>query len=141
MFHKILLATDGSDHAARAAEAAISLAHGLADTHVTIMHVRLDVPTRGQILEANLDIKAVLQTEADRALASTKEQFEAAGVAYDVKVALGDPAQKIVEYARGEEMDLIVIGSRGRGKVGAMLLGSVSQQVAQSAHCPVMIVK
>lgn len=136
-----MLATDGSRHALRAAETAVGLARGLANVRVTILHVSADAPARSQLLQAELDIRSVLETEAHRAIVSTERLFEEAGVPYQLEVALGDPASRIVELARRDGVDLIVIGSRGRGTVGAMLLGSVSQKVAHDAHCPVMIVK
>jgi nucleotide-binding universal stress UspA family protein len=50
----------------------------------------------------------------------------------------GGAAASILEIAKGAE--LVVVGSRGRGGFGALLLGSVSQQVAHHATCPVVIV-
>jgi nucleotide-binding universal stress UspA family protein len=141
MFKNILLATDGSPHAERAADVAIGLAKSLDGAQVTILHVSSEAPSRGQLLEARLDVKSVLHEAAHRALVQTEEKFVDAAVPYRLEVALGDAAHKIVEVSHRGEMDLIVIGSRGLGTMSAVLLGSVSQRVAHDATCPVMIVK
>jgi nucleotide-binding universal stress UspA family protein len=56
-------------------------------------------------------------------------------------LADGDPAREILAVATAESVDAIVIGSRGLGKLGALLLGSVSQKVSNQAHCTVIIVR
>jgi nucleotide-binding universal stress UspA family protein len=53
----------------------------------------------------------------------------------------GDPGESIVEAARAEHADLIVVGSHGRGGVGRFLIGSVSDHVVRHAPCPVMVVR
>jgi nucleotide-binding universal stress UspA family protein len=53
----------------------------------------------------------------------------------------GHPAAEILEAAADEEIDLIVIGSRGRGRLPGLLLGSVSQELATHAHCAVLIAR
>ncbi len=59
----------------------------------------------------------------------------------ETKVAIGNPAAQIVDYARARKADLIVIGCRGFGRLKGMLLGSTSQQVAQLADCSCLTVK
>lgn len=53
----------------------------------------------------------------------------------------GEPAREICEFASVNEINLIVMGNRGLHGVRKLMLGSVSQRVAQHAHCPVLIVK
>jgi nucleotide-binding universal stress UspA family protein len=53
----------------------------------------------------------------------------------------GRPADEIVKTAKEENFDLIVMGHRGLGRVKEFFLGSVSDRVADEAHCPVLIVK
>ena len=53
----------------------------------------------------------------------------------------GKTARTIVDYAKGNRMDLLVLGGRGRGEVESLLLGSVSTKVSMLAHCKVMLVK
>jgi nucleotide-binding universal stress UspA family protein len=56
------------------------------------------------------------------------------------RVTIGDPAEQLAELAEEEDADLIVVGSRGRGAVKAVLLGSVSHSLIGIARCPVLIV-
>jgi nucleotide-binding universal stress UspA family protein len=53
----------------------------------------------------------------------------------------GDPAESIIEAARSERADMIVVGSHGRAPLGRALIGSVSDQVVRHAPCPVMVVR
>jgi len=54
---------------------------------------------------------------------------------------LGDPAKIIIELAKRNDYDLIVMGSRGRSAIKELLLGSVAQKVTHHAKCPVMVVR
>ena len=74
------------------------------------------------------------QHELDKAVAETAEEVSVAG-----EVRVGHPAREICE-ACDKGVDLLVIGSRGYGALGRVLLGSVSAKVVRSAPCPVMVV-
>jgi nucleotide-binding universal stress UspA family protein len=82
-----------------------------------------------------------LRDDATQKLEEVVDAFadEAEGVEVIRQVVEGQPAQALVEQSAGAV--LLVVGSRGLGGFGGLLLGSVSQQCAQHAHCPVMIVK
>ncbi|MGC4084340.1 MAG: universal stress protein [Vicinamibacterales bacterium] len=56
-------------------------------------------------------------------------------------VRTGAPADEIVNFARGNEIDLIVMGTHGRGLVGHLLMGSVAEKVVRTAPCPVLTVR
>jgi nucleotide-binding universal stress UspA family protein len=78
---------------------------------------------------------------AEAALDETLKDFGADndGVAIERRVDQGTAAAVLVEESRGA--DLLVVGSRGHGGFAQLLLGSVSQQCAQHAFCPVVIVR
>ena len=141
MFQKILLATDGSSIADRAAEKALELASEITDAHITVLHISSDAPNRTELMKAHMDVKFVLESKAHKVIQKTTERLEEAGVPFALEVGLGEPADKIVKYAKDHEMELIIIGSRGLGGINSVLLGSVSQRVTQQSSCPVMIVK
>jgi nucleotide-binding universal stress UspA family protein len=56
-------------------------------------------------------------------------------------VKVGDPLRQVVEYARDESMDLIVLGAHGRSGVAHLILGSVAERVVRTAPCPVLTVR
>jgi nucleotide-binding universal stress UspA family protein len=76
------------------------------------------------------------ETVAEQALAALREQTE--GVDVERVTGEGQAAHVLLEEAR--DADLLVVGSRGRGGFTGLLLGSVSQQVAHHAPCPVVVV-
>lgn len=141
MFQKILLATDGSSHANRAAAAALELAGHVNDTTVILVHVSPSVPRRDRLIRARFDVKGLLEEDAHHDIIQTEYKLRNAGISYELKVALGDPAKEIVRIAEEEECQLIIVGSRGLNKLSEVLLGSVSHEVAHKAKIPVMIVK
>ncbi|PKL59338.1 MAG: universal stress protein [Methanomicrobiales archaeon HGW-Methanomicrobiales-4] len=141
MFEKIVLATDGSDNAQRAAQAAIDLAKGLSISSLVITHIVTNPPDQSRMVKAQFDVHSLLEDDAKKSLNRTIDALSHAGLTYDLKVAIGDPSVEIVNIAQKEMADLIIIGSRGLGALKGVLLGSVSQKIAQAAPCPVMIVK
>ena len=137
MFETILLAVDGSDHAARAAQVAADLSK----RYGAVLHLCFvppyDVPVIGSPL-AGRDGPAALRSEADeiaeRVTSETREGLRRAGVP-DSKVHMpqGNPASEILALAERLGADLVVLGRRGLGSLGGLALGSVSQAVTQRA--------
>jgi nucleotide-binding universal stress UspA family protein len=68
-------------------------------------------------------------------------QLDRPGLTVETEVFEGRPASRIVEDATRFDADLIVLGSRGHGPIGSMLLGSVSAEVADHASCPVLVAR
>jgi nucleotide-binding universal stress UspA family protein len=97
----------------------------------------ITAPTYG-LVEYELHKKAFLEW-----LDSTKRKCEKEGVQTEIKV-IGGPSpvsSSIVNYAENENVDLIVVGTRGRSGFKRLLLGSVASGVVTYAHCPVLVVK
>ena len=140
MYKKILLATDGSENAKRAANEAAGLARELS-SHVILVYIIHNPPSQSRMVQANFDVHSLLEEDAKSDIKNTLEIFETEGLAYTLKVAIGDPAAEIIGIAEKENADLIVIGSRGLGTLKGVFMGSVSQKVTHHAKCPVMIVK
>lgn len=146
MFKKILVPVDGSKQALAALEAAIEL-QKLTGASIQL----LCVYKHHSLFEASLSMVRPKEMEIpDEALSQyAKEVVEHAKAfakergANNVRgfVRSGRPSRAIVESAKKNNFDLIVMGSRGTtGDVDGMLLGSVSQRVAGRAHCPVLVV-
>lgn len=143
MFHRVLVAIDGSTHARRALGEAIDLAR-LANAKLTVISVH-QLPSA--LLAGGPVVPPIDFGEIERAMRREHDQLLDAAVEQvpdDVSVvkvlAEGPPAPAILAQAGKDQSDLIVVGSRGRGGVASMLLGSVSHQVLQHSGVPVLVV-
>ncbi len=131
---KILYATDFSTFSNQAYFHAVSLAqkHGAGLTVLFVYH-----PERTPAPGA---------ADAEAARGYWKAQLEQIrpvdpGISVRHVMLEGDPADQIVQYARGAGMDLIVMGTQGRTGVERLLLGSVAEKVLREATCSVLVVK
>jgi nucleotide-binding universal stress UspA family protein len=147
MFSKVMVALDGSEHSLKAAEHAAEVAKrfGAALHLLTVTKpLKLDDSVRSYFESEDLigEFTYVLDPMTDEIIHKARDIATDAGVG-EVRTATreGKPARSIVDYAKGNKVDLIVLGSRGLGEVEAMLLGSVSHKVSMLAGCTVMIVK
>ncbi|HEX6220227.1 MAG TPA: universal stress protein [Acidimicrobiia bacterium] len=134
---KILLATDGSKHSARAAHTAGHLSSALA-VPVDVINVVSDgaLVTAGPIHEyARTEQIVITQRELLQSMGaefvndSADVVRKAGGRVGTTKVLIGSPAHEICRYAEENEVDCIVMGRRGLGDVGGLLMGSVSHKV------------
>jgi nucleotide-binding universal stress UspA family protein len=138
-FRSILVAVDGSDHALDAVRVASRLAAALSAklTVMTAYHAPSDAlgePNYSRALqEALTDAQRIVEDARNVALNAGSPEPQ-------VEWLAGPPAETIVETARAGEYDLVVMGTHGRGRIGAALLGSVSSAVAAHAGRPVMVV-
>jgi nucleotide-binding universal stress UspA family protein len=139
MYKKILLATDGSEHSKRAAENAIHIAQCSKDSAIEVVYV-VDASRAKSDVLANWNSAEMNDFRKDR-MKDVEQKAREAGVNYDIKVLHGEPGPAIVEYVNANEVDLVVIGSRGLNGLQEFVLGSVSHKVAKRANCPVLIVK
>ncbi len=149
MIARILVPVDGSALASHAVDFASDLAekYGAA---MTLIHVstRLDssVPPEleayARIEHLEVDERNLLEGVSRQILEEAATRARRLGVG-DVSevVEVGDPARKVVEHAEKNDIDVIVIGSRGLGDAAGLLLGSVSHKVTHLAKCPCVIVK
>ena len=124
--NRILLATDGSVHSARATEAAaaVAVACSLPVTVVCVLEHPQDDRAKAK---ANLDTATTL--------------LRSAGARADARTAEGRPHEAILGAGRDVRADLIVVGRRGIGGIERLLLGSTSERVAGLAECPVLIAR
>jgi len=139
VFTRILVAVDGSDHGRHAARVAAGLARALG-ARLTLLTVysapsaTLGEPNYSRALNAALE-------EARRIIENARHVVQQAGGPEPEAESLGGaPADTVVSVARDGNYDLVVLGTHGRGRLGAALLGSVSSAVAARAGRPVMVV-
>ena len=142
MFTNILLASDGSECALKAAAVAATLANKFA-ARLTIINIYEPIPTvgpYGEIVNTELNERYVRELQ-EHAISPVGRIMDKMGVPYQSRREIGSPPIEIIRVAEAEGCDLIVLGSRGLSNVKAFLIGSVSDRVVHHARCPVLIVK
>ena len=147
---KILVPVDYSSHSQEAIRAAAELANRC-DASITIAHVfelltgveatlAYSLP-EGYLLFTPQQIDD-LTREYAKLLAGAKRDAEAAGARkVDTRELQGVPAFAILELAKADGYDLIVMGTHGRRGFGRVMLGSVAERVLREAPCPVLTVR
>jgi nucleotide-binding universal stress UspA family protein len=138
---RILIATDGSSSAQEAVDLGLELA-GQQDAVVTFVLVvpAFDVVPVGGFGSTAATPHHVTESETEP-LELAREQAEEVGVAAHTRLLQGDPADEIVAFADIIDADLVVVGSRGHGKLASAVLGSVSHGVLNEARRPVLVAR
>ena len=141
MFLNILVAVDGSEHAAQALRTAAQLA---SEEHarLTVMPAVPPTAALAQITAAGAALADVaeLMGEAGRQIRRQVDDLPD-DISVTTLVVSGHAAHEILERLREGRHDLLVMGTRGLGRVGSALLGSVSQAVLHEAEVPVLVVR
>jgi nucleotide-binding universal stress UspA family protein len=144
MFNRILIPTDGSELANKAAKDALEMAK-LQGASVVGVYVIDPFPYIGLGEASALGLQAYMeevQLAAQKALTDIRIEAEALGVRYQ-----GDTIERsatyegILDTAEAEHCDLIVMGSHGRQGMKALILGSVTQKVLTHSDLPVLVIK
>jgi nucleotide-binding universal stress UspA family protein len=139
---RILLATDGSREAQLAARTAADLAQRT-DSELHVATVGAGLPISATTSPARLeDVLREQRHQAEEVLEQQVKSIEGSGGAVkETHLREGRAEEEIVELAEELGAGLIVMGSRGHGRLRRALLGSVSDAVVRHAHCPVTIVR
>src|SRR5215217_4852220 len=142
---KILLATDGSEEARQAAQAAAELSKDTgSEVHVTYV-LPSPAELRGHHLYSRDVMRSVLeQAEGDARLfleEQAKQVGASGGKVAETHLRAGEPDKEIVRLSEELGVGTIVMGSRGLGAVRRALMGGVSESVVRHAHCPVFVVR
>lgn len=122
---RILVATDGSSFSEAAVTEAISLSKRC----------------NGTVFAVSAAFSASTRHEAEASVAAVKDQGDKEGVAVEGIVGIGEPYEIIMDAARTNEVDLIVVGSHGRTGIERLLLGSVAERVIGHADCAVLVAR
>jgi nucleotide-binding universal stress UspA family protein len=145
----ILVAIDGSEHSFRAAEYAIDLAKsfGAQLYAVTVTYI----PASDSLSQKDVINKSLIEDNIDnndrKDAGEWFENFTQNAKEHNIqlKSELINSARPvdytILEYAENHEMDLIIVGTKGRTGFKKLLLGSVASSIVTYAHCPVLVVK
>lgn len=143
MFRRLLVAFDGSPHARRALDEAIELAKATNGT-LAVMAVAPEASAwalggaYGVYVADFSELERNITTQYQRMLDETIGAVPA-DLPVTKRLAYGAPGPAIVDAAASGDYDLIVMGSRGRGELRSLLLGSVSHHVLQTSPIPVLV--
>lgn len=147
MFKTIVVAVDGSDHAARAAELAVDLAkrYGAKLYALSVYRHYSQLESSHSLVRAREvpeSPDATLSSLAREAAEWVVDKGREAGLeSVEPVVRRGPAARTIIEFAKDKKADAVVLGSRGLGDITGMLLGSVSHKVNSLAGCTCITVK
>jgi universal stress protein A len=142
MFTSILVASDLSEPSKAALDCGRELARTF-DATLHVVHVVIDpsaLPWTAEAFAMPLgDLIPGWQEEARRDLLESLPPEERAGVT--IATPVGTPFQEIIQYAKSHHVDLIVMGTHGRGALEHFVLGSVAERVVRKAPCAVLTVR
>jgi nucleotide-binding universal stress UspA family protein len=139
----ITVGIDGSSHSARALEWALNEA-AIRHAPLTVLTVH-SVAVSGWsgnpiVLPGDAeDQEKAYQAAEEMTLKAASQLGEAQPASVTVRAIFGFPAEELIKAS--ENADLLVVGSRGAGGFAKLIVGSVSNQVAHHAHCPVTVVR
>ncbi len=158
MVFKILVPYDGSRPSDNALNHAVMMAKLLRkDALVILLNVVQEIPVPPMMFQSRIrsprtgeqasipevwkELHQEMKINAIKMLEEKKKEMESDAIEIRTSVLVGYPADKIIEFAKDEKADLIIIGNVGlSGLSKVKTLGSVSRAVSENAKCPVMIV-
>ncbi|MDP2162866.1 MAG: universal stress protein [Hydrogenophaga sp.] len=139
---KILIPTDGSEHALLAVHHALELVNNGLQASFVVANVQ-DTATLYEMMVAHDPsvLQAVNEGAGQDLMRPAVALLEAAGQAVEQDVATGDAAQMLVDIAERHGCDAIILSARGTGSLRAAVMGSVSHELLHSSPVPVTVVK
>lgn len=139
---RFLVPIDFSDYADQALDYAIGLARKL-DARLILLHVIPPLPLGGVDMGVALPYTYIqdLEAEISTSMHACLERVTKAGLEGEVAIVHGVPFHEIIEMAKAQHADLIVMGTHGRTGLQHVLLGSVAEKVVRLAPCPVLVAR
>ncbi len=141
----VMVGADGSDNSVKAVKAAAELAERFDIERILAIHVIAPsvIPDGGESAGMHLQVVKAMEDRADQIVQSTEKHLAEADLdcVVETEILHGDPGLELVEKATEEQVDYVVVGSRGNTGMARFLLGSVSERVVRNAPCSVMVVR
>lgn len=139
-YEKILVATDGSELCKKAVETGIEISKM---SGAKLYAIYVIVPTTHSPRDFGWEKAAMehFRTEGEKATGFVEDAGKAAGVEVESLLLEGHPADKIVEFAEENDVDMIVMGTLGKTGLDRFLLGSVAENVVRHSKVPVLVVR
>lgn len=135
---KVLVAVDGSDAAMHAAALALSLTKATGGS-ITLAYAVPPVFVPPELPFSAAPIMEEAVKAGEKVLREVRERLGSPDVA--LRCVTGAPAESLAELAQAEGFDLIVVGSKGRGPVSRVLVGSVTDRLVHISPKPVLVVR
>jgi nucleotide-binding universal stress UspA family protein len=142
---RFLVPVDFSEDANQAVKYAIDLASKLG-ARMTLLHVIQPPPWGGVDMDVTLPYAYSLfiqnlEAEVAHRMQACLERITADGLEGEVAVVRGVPFREILDTAKMQQVDLIIMGTHGRTGLQHVLMGSVAEKVVRLAPCPVLVVR
>ncbi len=134
---RILVPTDFSAKSLQALKETISFAESNSNVYVVHVLKPLEATEPGVVWES-VDTETrttTIQKLFDQEFPSS--EYEGLNFA----IQMGDPTAEIIDYAEAQNIDLIVMPSRGRTGISRFFMGSIAERIVRFAHCPVLVLK
>jgi nucleotide-binding universal stress UspA family protein len=137
---KIVVAVDTSDYAVQVMKAAYDIAENInADVEILTVIETMELASEGELDAGQIEAEEKEVAEYQKKLIDTC--FSGSTLLIESKILHGNPAKKICEFANRTNASIVVIGTRGLGKLQSKMLGSVSEKVIKNCHCSVLTVR
>jgi len=140
---KFLVAVDGSKSALSAARYAAKLASAVrGKNHVTLLSVHDDSALK--LFKSYVPKGAIgdyLRELSEKDLAPSRKALDKAEIAHDMVIRYGDIAEQILDEIKSSGCDMVILGSKGRGVLKNLMVGSVAQKVLASTSVPTLLVR
>jgi nucleotide-binding universal stress UspA family protein len=137
-FKKILVPIDGSIYSEKCLERACELVDAFNSNLILIYVVEKSLPIN---LLDRKEYLNMIRKFGTRILEKANQKLSKKGITAKIFLKEGNIVNEIEKIVKKEKCDLIVVGNKGLGSVSRLLLGSVSNKIAQSSSCSVLIVK
>jgi len=137
LFRRVLCPIDFSEHASAALDVALRLVQQN-DAKLYLLNVAPMPAGEAGFQPVPMDPYPFLGKDRQEHLAKLGHERIPASVRYETLVISGDPAEQVLNTARGLDIDLIVMGTHGRKGLGHLVLGSVAERVVRESSVPVL---
>lgn len=137
---KVLMPVDGSENSLRTVRFLIQKA-ALYKEPLEIHLLNVQHPFPGTIRGVHEQAEQYHHDEGIKALAGARKLLDAAQLKYAYHIVVGEAGETIARFAKDQQMQQVVMGTRGAGAVANMLLGSVATKVLHLVEVPVLLVK
>jgi len=141
LVRKILIPTDGSDSAMRAADFALEMAEHFKSEVIAIYVIDRIILEEISKVYGRRELEEEIKRKAERCLNYIVRSAERKGLKASSILVEGQPHDQIVRHAKSLGVDLIVMGSKGRRGANRILIGSVTERVIEYAPCPVLVIR